>query len=210
MPLAARLKVLVYVALYLLTCAGALIVARLLGAPGWLLLLGTAAAILAILAVDAFYPRVNLFAPAVVRIPPRNGVQTPIALTFDDGPVHPYTREILDILDCYGAKASFFCIGENVAAAPLLARAITASGHTLGNHTNSHRNLMFATRREIGEELDLCQRNIEVATGVSATYFRCPKGYKSPLLHAELRRGAPAGATVRSAVRLTAEGRETL
>lgn len=189
MPLAARVKVLVYVALYLSGWAGILALAGILGAPGWMLaVLGSFAAVLALLALDAFHPRVNLFAPAIVRVPPDSGNRSPIALTFDDGPVEPYTREILQILDRYGAKASFFCIGENVARAPELARAIVTRGHTLGNHTQSHRNLMFASRRQIAQELDRCQHSIENATQVSPRFFRCPKGYKNPLLHAELRR----------------------
>jgi peptidoglycan/xylan/chitin deacetylase (PgdA/CDA1 family) len=189
MPFAARLKILVYVALYLSGWAAIIALTGIVGAPGWVLaVMGSFAAILAVLALDAFHPRVNLFAPAIVRIPPGSDNRSPIALTFDDGPVEPYTREILEILEQYGAKASFFCIGENVVRAPELARAIVARGHTLGNHTQTHRNLMFASRRQIAEELDRCQHSIEDATQVSPRFFRCPKGYKNPMLHAELRR----------------------
>lgn len=63
-----------------------------------------------------------------------------IYLTFDDGPHPQATPFVLDQLAAYGAKASFFCIGKNVAAEPDIYQRIIAEGHTIGNHTQHHLN----------------------------------------------------------------------
>jgi peptidoglycan/xylan/chitin deacetylase (PgdA/CDA1 family) len=56
-------------------------------------------------------------------------------LTFDDGPIPEATPQVLDELRKYNAKATFFCIGKNVAANPNLYQRIMAEGHLIGNHT---------------------------------------------------------------------------
>jgi peptidoglycan-N-acetylglucosamine deacetylase len=63
-----------------------------------------------------------------------------IYLTFDDGP-HPHiTPFVLNELDKYGAKATFFCIGKNVVEHPDVYKSILEQGHTVGNHTQNHLN----------------------------------------------------------------------
>ena len=64
-----------------------------------------------------------------------------IALTFDDGPHPSYTYRILDILDRYGVKATFFMIGSNVEYYPEVAKEVLRRGHEIGNHTYSHHRL---------------------------------------------------------------------
>lgn len=61
-----------------------------------------------------------------------------IALTFDDGPNEPYTRQILEVLSEYRARATFFVIGKWVRKAPEIVREIAAAGHQVGNHTDTH------------------------------------------------------------------------
>ena len=63
-----------------------------------------------------------------------------IYLTFDDGPTPLVTEKILDLLDDYQAKATFFCIGKNIEQHPLLFNLIKAKGHHIGSHTYSHLN----------------------------------------------------------------------
>ncbi len=63
-----------------------------------------------------------------------------IYLTFDDGPVPEVTPQILDMLDQYRAKATFFCIGDNVQKHPAIFEAVRQKGHGFGNHTFSHLN----------------------------------------------------------------------
>ncbi|MBQ1610661.1 MAG: polysaccharide deacetylase family protein [Muribaculaceae bacterium] len=61
-----------------------------------------------------------------------------VYLTFDDGPIPEVTPWVLDTLDHYGVKATFFCVGENVKRNPLLFQEILLRGHSVGNHTMSH------------------------------------------------------------------------
>ena len=59
-------------------------------------------------------------------------------LTFDDGPTAKITDWTLDILDRFNAKASFFCIGNNIEKHPDIFRRIEKEGHAIGNHTFNH------------------------------------------------------------------------
>jgi peptidoglycan/xylan/chitin deacetylase (PgdA/CDA1 family) len=123
-------------------------------------------------------PGVGLFSPAPTRLPP--GETDAVALTFDDGPVEPYTRQILDVLDRAGAKGTFFCLGENVDRFPNLAREIVKRGHTIANHTYGHRILPFLSEKALKSEIEKGGEAIFRVTGVRPSLFRCTKGYKSP------------------------------
>lgn len=61
-------------------------------------------------------------------------------LTFDDGPTPGVTEIVLDLLLEYKAKATFFCLGKNVEKNPNLFKRIIAEGHSIGNHSYSHKN----------------------------------------------------------------------
>lgn len=61
-----------------------------------------------------------------------------VYLTFDDGPTPKITEQILDILDNYGAKATFFCLGNNAELYPELVEKIVERGHAIGNHSYNH------------------------------------------------------------------------
>ena len=61
-----------------------------------------------------------------------------VYLTFDDGPIPEVTPWVLDTLDRYGIKATFFMVGENVARHPELYEEIKRRGHSYGNHTMHH------------------------------------------------------------------------
>lgn len=76
-----------------------------------------------------------------------------IALTFDDGPHPVRTPEILDILDRYSIKATFFLIGENIEYYPEVVKREIMSGHEIGNHTYSHAQLDKLTKAEIENEI---------------------------------------------------------
>lgn len=69
---------------------------------------------------------------------PRN--EQKVYLTFDDGPTPGITEQILDTLKEFNAKATFFCLGKQVEAAPELFARLRAEGHQVGNHTYSHPN----------------------------------------------------------------------
>ena len=63
-----------------------------------------------------------------------------VFLTFDDGPTPIITEKILEILDSFEAKATFFCIGKNAQNHPQIVEKILSQGHQIGNHTQTHRN----------------------------------------------------------------------
>ena len=65
----------------------------------------------------------------------KENTQKKIALTFDDGPHPRYTPEILEILDTYGIKATFFVVGENAEHYPDTLEEVIRRGHEVGNHT---------------------------------------------------------------------------
>jgi peptidoglycan/xylan/chitin deacetylase (PgdA/CDA1 family) len=180
MPLRSLLKIARAVLPALLAVAAALWAATLLPPPAnavALVAVATLALAAGLLVLDTLAPGVNLFSHALHRLPAAAGADA-VALTFDDGPVEPYTRQILDVLDRHGARATFFCIGGNIERFPDLAREIVRRGHTLGNHTGTHRILPRLSAADIAAEIDAGALAAERATGVRPGLLRCPKGYK--------------------------------
>ncbi len=102
-----------------------------------------------------------------------------ISLTFDDGPNNTYTPKVLEILNRYNIKATFFMLGENIKRFPDIARKAAASGHTIGNHTYRHPNLYITnlSETEIREEIDSTALIIEEITGKKPNLFRSPYNY---------------------------------
>jgi len=110
----------------------------------------------------------------VIREGDRSSMQ--IALTFDDGP-HPYrTDEVLDLLERYGVKATFFVIGENVSYYPEPFKRTVASGHEIGNHTFHHKLLSTTCENEIAEEIRKTEEIIFKTAGYRPKLFRPPEG----------------------------------
>lgn len=86
-----------------------------------------------------------LSGPTIWRIPTE---EKKLYLTFDDGPIPELTPKVLDLLEVYQAKATFFCVGDNVRKYPELYAAIRAGGHGTGNHGFSHPNGFRMSVRE--------------------------------------------------------------
>ncbi|MBD5233226.1 MAG: polysaccharide deacetylase family protein [Bacteroidales bacterium] len=78
-----------------------------------------------------------LFPEAIWRIKRRTG-RPVVFLTFDDGPIPEETPWVLDVLDRYGVKATFFMVGDNVRRNPDLLQEVIRRGHSVGNHTMHH------------------------------------------------------------------------
>src|SRR5437879_13864644 len=90
-------------------------------------------------AYGAVYPRAQLFGPTICRTDsPRKR-----ALTFDDGPNPAITPKLLDLLDRYRAKATFFLIGRFVRECPDLVSEIAPRGHGIGNHADPAMHLLW-------------------------------------------------------------------
>jgi peptidoglycan/xylan/chitin deacetylase (PgdA/CDA1 family) len=99
-----------------------------------------------------------------------------IALTFDDGPVPGVTERILDALRVHDLRATFFMIGEKVAATPELAHRVLQEGHELGHHTYTHRKLTELPDVEVEAELDRTDAIFRSVLGRRAEWFRPPFG----------------------------------
>jgi peptidoglycan/xylan/chitin deacetylase (PgdA/CDA1 family) len=162
--------------------------------PAWLAAGGVCAAS-GIFAWAAVAPSSQIFGPTVRRLSDPSA----IALTFDDGPNPEITPKLLDLLDRYRAKASFFLIGQHVRAFPELANEIAKRGHAIGNHTETHPRLTFLSARRIAEEIEFCDTAISEATGDKPKWMRPPYGYRSPLLSGIIRRRADAKVVMWSA-----------
>lgn len=99
-----------------------------------------------------------------------------VYLTFDDGP-SCYTEEILDILDQYGVKATFFVVGKEERNIRPLYAEIAARGHTLGMHSYSHRySEIYESVESFEEDLHKISDLIYEETGESPLYYRFPGG----------------------------------
>ena len=124
-------------------------------------------------------------APAAPTPAPTTGNKV-IALTFDDGP-GLYTAHLLDILDQYGAKATFFLIGSKVSGQASVVRSIQARGHQLGNHSWSHPELPKLSVDQIAGEIDRTNEAIRQATGVKPSILRPPYGAVNGVVLEQLR-----------------------
>ena len=116
-----------------------------------------------------------------------------VALTYDDGPNDACTEALLEVLDRYNVKATFFMIGRFVRQSPALARQVHAAGHLVGNHTMTHPWLAWQSGNRIREELRGCQQALEDALGEPVRYFRPPHGARRP---AVFRSAAELGLTM--------------
>jgi peptidoglycan/xylan/chitin deacetylase (PgdA/CDA1 family) len=119
----------------------------------------------------------KLFSGSIWQMP-----STPkaIYLTFDDGPHPLVTPFVLDELDKYNAKATFFCIGKNVVEHPGIYKAILNRGHTVGNHTYNHLNGWKTANAKY------LQNILEAGKYIDSTLFRPPYGRISLKQHRQL------------------------
>jgi peptidoglycan/xylan/chitin deacetylase (PgdA/CDA1 family) len=148
-----------------------------------LLAVGSACAAGGVFAWGAVAPGSQLFGPTVRR----TGADSAMALTFDDGPNPAITPGLLDLLDRFKAKATFFLIGERVRKFPALAKEIAERGHVIGNHTENHRALTFLPAQRIAEQLTRCDEAIDAATGRTPLGMRPPWGFRGPQLGSVMR-----------------------
>jgi peptidoglycan-N-acetylglucosamine deacetylase len=119
---------------------------------------------------------------------PRDSGGKVIYLTFDDGPTTKYTRQVLDLLDEYDAKATFFQLGELATDHPELTRAIVARGHALGNHTWNHKDLRRLNGRKLNRQITRTSAALSDITGRPVTCMRPPYGAVNARVKRAIRR----------------------
>ena len=106
-----------------------------------------------------------------------------ISVTFDASWGGDKTLAILDLLDQYNAKATFFLVGIWVDKYPELVQEIARRGHEIGNHSDSHAHFTQISDAQIRQELKDCSDKIEALTGTRPTLFRPPYGdYNSKVI----------------------------
>lgn len=179
-PIPWRPTPLVVISILLHVAAG---VALLVGPSLWPWSIGALVANHALLTAIGLWPRSRLLGPNWTRLPAAAAARGEIALTFDDGPDPAVTPQVLDLLDAHGVRATFFCVGKNVARHPDLAREIVRRGHAVENHSNRHSwHFAFLGVGACTRELTAAQQAIIGVTGQAPLFFRAPAGLRSPLL----------------------------
>lgn len=118
-----------------------------------------------------------LFPKALWRMDPK---EKAVYLTFDDGPIPIVTPWVVDLLNKYGIKATFFMVGDNVRKYPQEFKYVVDNGHRIGNHTFNHlKGLITSTDRYI--------ENVELAnTYINSNLFRPPHGFLNHRLYNKL------------------------
>lgn len=124
-------------------------------------------------------------AQPVTPVPPAAAPVTPtttplptkyVVLTFDDGPDVAYTPKVLDILAQYGAKATFFEVGQNVRKHPELTKRIHEAGHSVQNHTWTHADLRPLSAAAFRQQVMSTDIAIRAQTGSTPACLRPPYG----------------------------------
>lgn len=156
------------------------------GAPGWPATAALCVGWGGLVTVGVFFPWLEMFGPAICR-GPRGRAE--VALTFDDGPHPRTTRRVLDLLAGTAHRATFFVLGEKARRYPEVLREISAAGHGIALHGDTHDRLhSFRTPSRVEREILAVQSAVESAVGVRPRWFRPPVGHTSPATMRGLRR----------------------
>lgn len=115
----------------------------------------------------------KLFSDIVWDIPNANNA---VFLTFDDGPNTATTNVILQQLNKYNAKATFFCLGENAVKYPSLIKEIVSDGHKIGNHGYWHSNGWGISSTSYLQNIDKGRKTLEDIIQQNINLFRAPYG----------------------------------
>ena len=105
-----------------------------------------------------------------------------VYLSFDDGPTPEITDWVLDQLERYDAKATFFCLGKNVVLYPEIFERIRNNGHTVGNHTYNHLNCWQTDKKRYLLDIESCSRVFH------SKFFRPPYGKLKPGVRSAIRK----------------------
>jgi peptidoglycan/xylan/chitin deacetylase (PgdA/CDA1 family) len=137
-----------------------------------------------------FWVKINYF---VKRIFPNYVWDIPnhknkVFLTFDDGPTPEITQWTLQQLKKYGAKATFFCIGNNIEKHPEIFQNIVHEEHAIGNHTFNHLKGWETSTEKYIENVSLCQSQLTIHNSQFTNLFRPPYGKIKPSQSRILRR----------------------
>lgn len=137
----------------------------------------------AVISAAGLWPRSSWLGSNMRSLPAAAAARREVAITIDDGPDPEVTPAVLDLLDAHGARATFFCIGDQAERHPGLCREIVARGHSVQNHTQRHSHLFaFSGPRGFADEIDRAQQTLTRITGQRPIFFRAPAGFRNMFL----------------------------
>ena len=155
----------------------------------WPWALGAVVADHALITATGLWPRSTWLGSNMRRLPPPAARRGEVCVTIDDGPNPAVTPAVLDLLERHGAKASFFCIGQQAQQHPSLCREIVRRGHTVENHSWRHaHHFSLLGPRAYTRELAAAQDALSQITGEAPRFFRAPAGLRNPFLAPVLHR----------------------
>ncbi len=129
------------------------------------------------------WPRSSLLGTNLSSLPVSCKHNRYVAVTFDDGPDPDVTPSVLEVLDRYAAKATFFCIAQRAARYPELVREIVLRGHSVENHSDRHpAAFAFYGPLTLYREITNAQRTLSEMAGSTPRFFRAPFGLRNPFL----------------------------
>ncbi len=141
------------------------------------------AALAAVLSVFAITAVVNLPAAVTASVSTRQlpiycveRDQKVVSISFDAAWGNEDTQELIDILEEYHVKATFFVVGDWVEKYPESVKALHDAGHEVMNHSDTHAHYNSLSAEEIIADVEACNDKIEAVTGVRPTLIRCPYG----------------------------------
>ncbi len=105
-----------------------------------------------------------------------------VALTYDDGPNPPYTNQLLEVLERNQIKATFFVVGKMIEKHPETVQLVLSRGHELGNHSYSHKRLVFENPSFIRSEIEKTDQLLHQLGVKQEIHFRAPYGRKFVVL----------------------------
>jgi peptidoglycan/xylan/chitin deacetylase (PgdA/CDA1 family) len=136
-----------------------------------------------VITITGLLPRSHWLGSNWTRLPEWSANRNEIALTIDDGPEPEVTPQVLEILDRYQVKATFFCIGRRASLYPELTKEIVQRGHEVGNHSQRHHhNFSLSGTQAITREVASAQQTLTNITGVVPKFFRAPAGLRNLFL----------------------------
>lgn len=128
----------------------------------------------------AYFVHSNFHIKAICKIKTTDKV---VALTFDDGPMPERTHSILNLLNKFNVKATFFCIGNRIKGNESILKQIQEQGHLIGNHSYSHSNLFdLKNTQQMISDLQEGNKEIKRVIGKEPMFFRPPYGVTTPSL----------------------------
>jgi peptidoglycan/xylan/chitin deacetylase (PgdA/CDA1 family) len=163
---------------FIVAFAAAILIGLLWSIPWWIyIILGVLW--ITLTTIGSFHIRWNYHLSAIHSN--RKTKKNWVAITFDDGPNPEFTPKVLKLLQLYNAKASFFCVGQQLWDHADVVKDIIGQGHTIGNHTYTHSNSFgFFGAKKVMAELLRTNAAIKKITGLETKFYRPAFGVTNP------------------------------